>query len=331
MSQYKIFVTRKIPQIGLDLLKKQKNFTVKVSPYDRVLKRSELLKNIKGCDAILSQLTDKIDKEVLQVAGPQLKIVANYAVGYDNFELEAFKNLGIKASNTPGVLTEAVAEHTFALIMAITKRVVEADKFTRAGKYKGWAPMLLLGPQLEGKTLGIIGLGRIGSSVAQKAVSGMGMKVIYNDLKPDKSFEKKYRAKYIKKKEDLLKQADIITLHVPLLDSTRHLISRKELKLMKETTYLINTSRGPVIDEKALWPVLKSKKIAGAALDVFECEPKITCDKKDEKLVKNLDNLVLTPHIASATFEARNAMAKLAAKNIVAVLNNKKAPSLLKI
>lgn len=330
MTKFKIFVTRKIPQVGIDLLKKQKNFQVKISPHDRVLKRNELLKAVKGCDAILCQLTDKIDGQVLQAAGPQLKIVANYAVGTDNLDKEALEKMKIKASNTPGVLTQAVAEHAFALILAITKRIVEADRFTRKGKYKGWAPTLLLGPQLEGKTLGIVGLGRIGFSLAQKAVLGMGMKVVYNDLKPNKDFEKSYRAKYLKLSQ-LLKTADIISLHVPLLPATRHLISTKQLNLMKKTAYLINTSRGPVIDEKALFKALKNKKIAGAALDVFECEPFFVCSKTEQRDVKNFDNLVLTPHTASATFEARDAMAQLAAKNIIAVLNNKKAPSLIKI
>lgn len=330
MAKYKIFVTRKIPQVGLDLLKRQNDFEVKVSPSDRVLQKNELLKNVKGCHAILSQLTDKIDELVLKAAGDQLKIVANYAVGYDNFDLKAFKQLGIKASNTPGVLTQAVAEHTFALIMALTKRVVEGDKFAKAGKYKGWAPTLLLGPQLEGKILGIVGLGRIGFSVAQKAVLGMGMKVVYADLKPNKDFEKKYKGRFLKLNQ-LLKTADIISLHVPLLPSTRHMISAKQLNLMKKTAYLINTSRGSVVDEKALWSALKNKKIAGAALDVFECEPLIACAKKDRQVVKKFDNLVLTPHTASATFEARDAMAELAARNIIAVLKNKKAPSLIKI
>lgn len=325
---YKIFITRKIPQIGIDLLKKQKDFQVKVSPYDRVLTRKELFAGVKGCDAVMSQLTDKIDKQVLEGAGEQLKIVANYAVGYDNFDLPAFKELNIKASNTPDVLTQAVAEHTFALIMSITKRIVEADKFTRAGEYHGWAPQLLLGPQLKGKTLGIVGLGRIGFEVAQLTVKGVGMKVVYSDLKPNKDFEKKYKGKYLKLNQ-LLKTADVITLHVPLLPSTKHLISTKQLKLMKPSSYLINTSRGPVIDEKALYSVLKAKKIAGAALDVFECEPDFVCQRKDLAVIKQLKNLILTPHTASATFEARDAMAELAARNIIAVLRNKKAPTLI--
>ena len=330
MPKFKIFVTRKIPESGLNLLKKQKSFAVTVSPFDRVLTRKELLKNVKGCDAILTQLTDKIDFEVLKASGPQLKIVANYAVGYDNLDLSAFKKLKIKASNTPAILTEAVAEHTFGLILAITKRIVEADKFSRAGKYHGWAPFMFLGPQLEGKTLGIVGLGRIGFSVAQKAVRGMGMKVVYNDVKPNQDFEKQFQGKYMSLNQ-LLKAADIVTLHVPLLPSTRHLISTKQLNLMKKSGYLINTSRGPIVDEKALVLALKNKKISGAALDVWECEPSIGCDITDHKEMIKLDNIIITPHIASATFEARSAMSELAAKNIIAVLNKKPAPSLIKI
>jgi glyoxylate reductase len=330
MAKYKIFVTRKIPGIGLNLLKKQKNFEIKVSTYDRVLSRKELLKGVKGCDAVLCQLTDTIDEQVLQAAGSQLKLVANYAVGTDNLDKEALKKMKVKASNTPGVLTQAVAEFTFTLMLAITKRVVEADKFTRADKFKGWAPMLLTGPQLESKTLGIIGLGRIGSEVAKRASLGLGMNVVYYSNKRDKIFEKKYKAKYLPLNQ-LLKTADVISMHVPLLPSTRHMISTKQLKLMKSTAYLINTSRGPVVNEKALYQTLISKKIAGAALDVFECEPQISCDKKTINKIRKLDNIIFTPHIASSTFTARNAMAELAAKNIIAVLNKKKAPSLIKI
>lgn len=330
MAQYKIFITRKIPDAGIALLKKHKNFDIKISPHDRVLKPRELRRRVKGCHAILSQLTDKIDESVLKKAGPQLKIVANYAVGYDNLDLEAFKKYRIKASNTPGVLTQAVAEHTFALILAITKRIVEADTYTRAKKYKGWAPMLFLGPQLQGKTLGIVGLGRIGFSVAEKAAIGMGMNIAYTDLNRNKAFEKKFKAKYMTLNQ-LLKTADIVSLHVPLIKSTHHLISAKQLNMMKPTSYLINTSRGPVVNEKALTSALKSKKIAGAAIDVFECEPSIDCDTTDTLELRKLPNVVMTPHTASATFEARDAMAELAAKNIIAVLKNKRAPSLLKI
>lgn len=319
----KVFITRHIPEIGIDMLKKKK-YKVIVSPHDRVLKPAELVKMAKGVDALLPLLTDKIDGKLLDAIGPQLKVVANYAVGYNNIDVDACKQRGVVVTNTPGVLTTAVAEHTFALLMALSKRIVESDKFTRAGKYKGWAPELLLGTRVQGKTLGIVGVGRIGHAVAQRAVSGMGMKVVYSDVKRQKDFEKKYNAKFMKL-EKLMSSADFITLHVPLLPSTRHMISRKEIGLMKKTAYLINTSRGPVVDEKYLIQALDKKKIAGAALDVFECEPEITCDVSSHKKMKNFENLILTPHTASATTEARDAMSELAAQNIINVLSGRKA------
>lgn len=316
---FKVFVTRKIPEAGIKLLRKE--CEVRVYPKNKAIPRRELIKGVKWCDALLCLLTEKIDKEILK-ANPKLKIVANYAVGYDNIAVSACKELNIPVTNTPGVLTEAVAEHTFALLLSIARRIPESDCFVRAGKYKQWEPELLLGPQLEGKTIGIIGLGRIGSKVAEKAVKGMGMRAVYNSISRNKKFEKEYSAKFLSK-EELLKKSDFVTLHVPLLKSTYHLISKKELKLMKKTAYLINTSRGAVVDEKALVQALKNKKIAGAALDVYENEPRITKD-----LLK-LKNVVLTPHTASATYEARNAMAILAAKNILAVKKGKKPPNIV--
>ncbi|MBF8280959.1 MAG: gyaR, partial [Candidatus Magasanikbacteria bacterium] len=189
-----IAVTRRVPEEGLKILQAQKNFRLRVSPYDRILTRPELLKFVKGADAILTQLTDKIDMTVLRAAGPQLKIVANYAVGFDNIDLAACRQTGVTVTNTSGVLTQAVAEHTIALMMAVGKRLVEADKFSRAGKYKGWAPMLLLGMQFTGKTLGIVGTGRIGSVVAQFAVKGLGMNLIYSDPVANKELEKNLNA-----------------------------------------------------------------------------------------------------------------------------------------
>jgi glyoxylate reductase len=313
MAKAKVFVTRKIPQKGLSLLEK---FDLKVSPYDRVLKRKELLREVKGVDALLCLLTDKVDGKVMDAAGPQLKIIANYAVGYNNIDVEAATKRGIMVTNTPGVLTNTVAEHTIGLMCAIAQRIVEADKFTRAGKYKGWEPMLLLGTDLKDKTLGIIGLGRIGTRVAEIAKNGFGMKVIYYD----KRRNKKYRFATIK---TILKKADFVSLHVPLLPSTRHLIGKKELKMMKQSAYLINTSRGPVIDEKALVKALKKKQIAGAALDVFEKEPKLS------RGLAKLDNVVLTPHIASASKETREKMAVMAAENIIIALRGEKPKNLV--
>ncbi len=319
-----IFVTRKIPEAGLKLLKAQKNFRVTVSPYDRVLTKDELKKSVKGVDAILSLLTDKIDGDILDAAGAQLKIVANYAVGFDNIDLPAAKQRNVVVTNTPGdLVTEAVAEHTFALIMALAHRIVEADVFTRAEKYTGWEPMEFLGTLLMGKTLGIVGLGRIGVGVARRAVHGMGMRVVYNDQHRNEEFEKEYHAEYMPTLEALLKKADVISLHVPLLPTTRHLMSTKQFGCMKPTAFVVNTARGPVIDEKAMLVALAKKKIAGAALDVFECEPAIDCDLTDHLALKKFPNVILTPHIASASSEARDQMAELAAQNIIAVLSGK--------
>ncbi len=321
---YTIFVTRKIPEAGLQLLKAPKNFRVRVSLSDRLLTKDELKKKVRGVDAILSLLTDTIDGEVLDAAGSQLKIVANYAVGFDNIDLDAAKKRGIVVTNTPGdLVTEAVAEHTFSLIMALAHRIVESDTFTRQGKYKGWEPLLFIGTLLRGKTLGIVGLGRIGISVARRAVHGMGMKVVYFDWRRNKKFEKEYGARSMPTLDALLQSSDVVSLHVPLLPSTRHLMSTKQFAKMKPNAYLINTARGPVVDEKALLIALTKKKIAGAALDVFECEPSIDCDLTDHLALKKMPNVILTPHTASASQEARDQMAELAAKNIIAVLSGK--------
>jgi len=321
----KVFVSRPIPEIGIKMLKdKEYDVLVNEKAKDRSARKEELLQGVKGADALLSILTDKIDSEVMDAGLPGLKIIANYAVGFDNIDVEAAKQRNIMVTNTPGVLTETVAEHTFTLMLAISHRIVEADKFVRADLYKGWAPMLLLGSDLSGKVLGIIGLGRIGSRVAFHAVKGFGMKVLYNDIKRNEEFEKEYGAEYVQSIDELLSKCDYVSLHVPLLESTRHLINEKRLGLMKSTAYLINTSRGPVVDEKALAKVLAEKKIKGAALDVFEFEPKVV-----PELLK-LNNVILTPHIASATEETRNKMAELAAKNIIEALEGKEPPNLVK-
>ena len=303
-----VFITRQIPQVGIDLLKK--SHTVKVYPKDQVIPRKELLAAAKWADALLSMLTDKIDKELMD--NSKLKVIANYAVGFNNVDVKTATEKKIPVTNTPGVLTDAVAEHTIALMLAVSKRIVESDKYLRTGKYKSWAPLLLLGTQLKGKTLGVIGLGRIGSEVAAKA-QAMGMKIIYYDIKADKEFEKKFQAKFLSVPE-LLKISDFVSIHVPLLPTTTHLLSTKEFSMMKKTAYLINTSRGPVIDEKALVIALQKKQIAGAGLDVFEFEPELVPG------LSKLDNIVITPHTASATIEARSAMAEMAAKNIMEVL-----------
>lgn len=311
----KIFITRFIPGQGPDMLK-AKGWEVVVSPHNRVLTREEILEGVKGCDAILPMLTDKMDGEVMDAAGPNLKIIANYAVGYNNFNTEDGKKRGIFMTNTPGVLTETVAEHAFALILAIARRVPESDKLVRAGKYLGWSPTMMLGNDLAGKTLGILGLGRIGSQVAKHASKGFDMKIMYYDIKKNEEFEKEFNATF-GSVEDVLKNSDFVTIHVPLLPTTTHLIDRDKLAMMKPSAYLINTSRGPVIDEAALVDALKNKIIKGAALDVFENEPKLAPG------LTELDNVVLTPHAASGTEETRGKMGEVAVNNIIEALEGK--------
>ncbi len=315
-SRPKVFVTRQIHPAGISMLREC--CEVRVYPKDQIMPRKELFKAVKWCDALLCLLTDKIDKEIID-ANPTLKIIANYAVGYDNIDVKYASLKKIPVTNTPGALEHAVAEHTFALLMAVSRRIPESDGFVRAGKYKRWEPMLFVGAELQGKTLGVVGLGRIGAGVAQRA-KAMMMSIIYYDVKRNEQFEKDFNAGYANLSV-LLKTADFISLHVPLLPSTRHLIGRKELQMMKKTAYLVNTSRGAVIDEKELVRALKRKQIAGAALDVYEFEPKLAPG------LAKLKNVVLTPHIASATVEARSAMSRVAAQNILAVLGGKKAPN----
>lgn len=313
----KVFVTREIPEAGIKMLRdKGHEVTVSshTSPHDRVLTREELLEGAKGADAILALLTDKIDAELMDAAGSQLKVIANYAVGYDNINLTDATARKIIVTNTPDVLTESVAEHTIALIFGLAHRIVESDQYMRDGKYIGWAPMLFLGNDLVGKTLGLIGLGRIGAAVAKRMHDGFEMNILYYDAKRNEELEKKYNLKFVDL-STLLKESDFASVHVPLLPATKHLIGAEQLAMMKKTAYLINTSRGPIIDEDALVTALKSGLIRGAALDVYEQEPKMSAG------LAQLSNTILTPHTASATEETRNAMSELAAKNIIAVLS----------
>lgn len=324
MLKHKIYITRKIPVNAIAALKKS-GFQVSSFPTsDAKISRKVLLKKIKGCSGILSLLTEKIDAEVMDAAGPKLKIIANYAVGYDNIDVKEAKKRGIVVTNTPcEEVNEAVAEMSMTMIMTLTRKIIQADEYIKSGKYKVWDPMLMLGNSLMGKTLGIIGLGRIGSGLARRATDGFGLKIIYNDIHRNPKFEKKYKARYASK-EKLLKTANFVSLHVPLFPSTRHLISTKELKIMKNTAYLINTARGPIVDEIALNKALLRGDIAGAAIDVYECEPAIDCNPHDTYSLKKLNNIIMTPHIASASIEAREKMAEIAAKNIINVLQGKK-------
>ena len=314
----KIYITRKIPDLAIKILE-ENGFEVDVYKKELAPSHSFLVNQIKKgqYDGIISLLTDTIDEKVL-TASPNLKIVANYAAGYNNVDIAKAKELGICITNTPGVSSIAVAEHAMALILALTTRLVEGDFFmTRLNKFKGWTPMNLLGTDLSGKTIGLVGLGSIGGKVAEMAHFGFNTKIIYHDVNRNESVETKCGAIYMESLESLLKQSDIVSLHVPLLESTHHLINKTTLSQMKPSAFLINTSRGPVVDEKALVEALENKTICGAGLDVFEFEPKLA------KGLRRLKNVVITPHIASARISVREDMAKIAAQSIIDIFENK--------
>ncbi len=312
----KVFVTREIPTPGLDLLRKE--FTVSVNPYDRVLSKEELMKSVQGKDGLLCLLTDQVDRDVIY-AEPKLKMIASYAVGYDNIDVSAATERGIPVSNTPGVLTETTAELAWALLFSVARRIVEGDSFTRTGQFKGWAPLLMLGQDATNKTLGIIGAGRIGTAFALKS-KGFDMKVIYTDEQRNEQLERELGAKKVPLPK-LLKESDYVSIHVPLMKATHHLIGEKELKMMKKTAVLINTARGPIIDEAALIKALKEHWIFGAGLDVYEKEPEISRE------LKSLDNVVLQPHTGSGTIETRTKMALMAAENLIEGLKGNIPPN----
>ena len=312
----KIFLTRQIPGIALEELKKVHQ--VDIWPGPGAIPRDILLDKVKAAAAIISLLTEKIDAEVFAAAGPGLKIVANYAVGFDNIDLSAAKSRGVIITNTPSRLGDSVAELTTTLILALSRRIVEADRWMRQGNYVTWDPSLFLGQDLSGKTLGIVGMGTIGFEVARRADSLFGMKILYtaHAEKPDAAA---HNYKFIALPE-LIKQSDVISLHVPLTPETHHLIAKDQLALMKPTAILVNTARGPVIDEVALYQALSTRRIWGAAIDVYENETGLQDDPVWWKLTK-LPNIIMTPHIGSATQEARAEMTKIAIDNILAVLS----------
>ncbi len=318
----KIFVTRKIPDNGLAMLR-DAGLVLTVSEKPRPLTKRELIKALRteNYNGVMSLLTDTIDAEVMDAA-PTVKIFANFAVGYNNIALPEARKRGVTITNTPGASTESVSEFTLALILNIARRVNEGDRFVRAGKFKGWGPPMF-GRDIKGMTLGIVGSGRIGAEVAKKALRGFEMQVVYYDVVRNEALEKEYGARFVPTVEELLRMADVVSLHVPLLDSTRHLMNAERLRFMKKTAYLVNTSRGPVIDENALVDALRDGVIAGAALDVFEFEPKLT------KGLAKLENVVLTPHIAAGTEIARQEMARLAAGNLVAFFGGKTPPNVV--
>jgi glyoxylate reductase len=311
----KIFVTRAIPERGLTMLKRVHE--VEVNPHDRVLTKDEILEGVQGKEGLVCLLTDTIDKEII-TSEPRLKMIANYAVGYDNIDVQTATERGIPVSNTPDVLTNATAEMAWALLFAASRRIIEADSFTRAGKFHGWGPMLMLGQDISGKTLGVVGAGRIGTAFALKS-KGFDMRVLYVGHRRNELLEKELHAQKITLSK-ALREADFLSLHVPLLDSTHHLIGEKELKAMKETAVLINTSRGPVVDEAALAKALREHWIFSAGLDVYEHEPEIHKD------LLSLENVVLQPHSASATVSSRTNMAVMAAESMLAGLRGEMPP-----
>jgi glyoxylate reductase len=294
---------------------------LEVHQQETPLTKAELMARLSDKDALVCQLTQTVDAEVL-TAGKKLRVVANVAVGFDNIDLATATEHGIAVTNTPGVLDETTADFAWALLLAVARRVVEADRFARSGNWKGWDLLMMVGSDVHGKTLGVIGFGRIGQRVALRA-RGFGMRVLYHDaVRATEERERELSVDWAEK-ERLLRESDFVSLHVPLLPETRRLIGSKELQWMKPTAYLINTSRGPVVDESALVQALEEKRIAGATLDVFEEEPKI------HPGLVGLSNVVLAPHIASASVETRTRMAMMAAENVAAVLTGKRPPNLV--
>src|SRR3990172_5422140 len=317
----KILVTRKIPGDHVEKLKAQ-GHEVEISEFDRALSAEELLEKVAGKDAILSLLTDKIGGDLMDAAGPQLKLISNYAVGFDNIDVSAATDRQISVANTPcEEVNEAVAEHTWALILALSRRIVEADEATRRGGYKGWEPDIFLGRNLIGKTLGIIGLGRIGGMVARRA-KGYNMTVLYNKRSPDPEAEKELGVTF-SSLDELLAKSDFVSLHVPLSDETRHMMNKDSFAKMKQGSFLINTARGAIVDEHDLVEALKSGHLAGAGLDVYDNEPNIG----PELLV--MPNTITTPHIASATYAARNRMGTLAVEALIDGFSGKKPLNLV--
>ncbi|MBL8966013.1 MAG: D-glycerate dehydrogenase [Spirochaetaceae bacterium] len=314
----KVFVTRRIPEVGLELLRER--FEVAMNAEDRPLSRAEFLAAIGDAEGLLCLLTDKVDAEAMDAAA-KAKGFANYAVGFDNIDLAEATRRGIPVSNTPDVLTDATAEMAWALLFAVARRVVESDGLMRSGGWKGWGPLQFIGGDVAGKTLGVVGGGRIGQAFAGKS-RGFDMPILYCDERPSEAMERDLGARRVSL-DELLQESDFVSVHVPLLPSTRHLVDAAALRRMKRTAYLINTARGPVVDEAALVEALRAGRIAGAGLDVYEDEPRAA-----EGLAA-LPNVVMTPHTASATVSSRNGMAVKAARNLIAMVEGKRAPDCL--
>ncbi|MFX0050200.1 MAG: 2-hydroxyacid dehydrogenase [Candidatus Hermodarchaeota archaeon] len=314
----RVLCTHKIPDIGLRLLHEHAEVIILD---DNSSLKPQLLELIPTVDYLVPLLSVEVT-DVLLESAPKLKGIANYAVGYNNIDIQAAINRNILVTNTPGVLTNATADLVWGLILSVTRRIIEGDKICRDNAFPGWLPEYLLGFEVTGKTLGIIGLGRIGTAVVKRAI-GFDMKVLYYSRSRKKEIEKKFGLTFKENLDDLLKEADIISLNLPYTHETQNMISKRELSLMKSSAFLINTARGKLVNEKDLITALKQKKIAGAGLDVFYDEPHIS------KELRELSNVVLTPHIGSATIKARNAMAKIVAENILAMERGEQPPNLI--
>jgi len=320
MEKPKVYVTRELPERGLKIIKER--FDTEVWSEYAPPPKNVIIEKAAKVDALATLLSDKIDAEVFDAA-PNLKIVSQLAVGFDNIDVKEATKRGIYVTNTPGVLTETTADFAWALLMAVARRVVEADKYVRTGKWKvGWHPSMFLGRDVYGATLGIIGLGRIGSSIAKRA-KGFDMKILYYDVARRENLEKELGIEYAEI-DALLQKADFVTINVPLLKATYHLMDEEKLRLMKKTAILINNARGPVIDEKALYKALTEGWIAGAGLDVFEQEP-----TPQNNPLLTLENVVVAPHISSASFETRSRMAEMVAENLTAFFEGKVPPNLV--
>lgn len=320
MGRPRIYVARRLPESALAQLKGQADIAVwgtdELPP-----PRDVLMREAAPSDGLISLLTDRIDGALLDAA-PRLRVVSNYAVGYDNIDVEGATARGVVVTNTPGVLTETVADFTMALILATARRLVEADKYTRAGRWQSWEPLLFLGQDIHGATLGLVGLGRIGAAVARRA-QGFGMRMLYYDVIRREDLERDLGLEFATM-EDVLRRADFVSVHTPLTPQTRHLIGAPQLRMMKKTAVLVNTARGPIVDPDALYQALASGQIAAAGLDVFEVEPV----PRDHPLL-SLENIVVAPHIASASVETRTKMAQMAVENLLAALAGQRPPNLV--
>lgn len=302
----KIFVAGPIPEVGLNLLKEQ--FEVEMYEGKGIISQDELKKGVKDAFGLVSLLSTNVDKEVID-SGEQLAFIANYGAGFNNVDIDYAKSKGIEVSNTPKASTNATAELTMGILLAVARRIPEGDQLMRHEGFDGWAPLFFRGREVSGKTIGIIGLGEIGSAVARRA-KGFDMNILYTGPHRKEDKEQALDASYVDL-ETLLKESDFITINAAYNASMEHMIDAEQLKLMKSTAYLINASRGPIVHEKALLEALQNKNIEGAALDVYEFEPEIT------EGLKSLDNVVITPHIGNATFEARDMMAEIVANNLI--------------